>query len=160
MHRYLNQVNPVKYPSSVLQWYPVRVGDITSKYMALRTVIGKYLPLPSTPVPANNTRKAYGTVQLSFVSPVRVRISRNDVRSNRNNRSSVTSKPIHRCAKPQCTRSDSKNLDKSGRCFVGTSEHICVVSSIESSLHCLFDHPAGSRSTRKSTWSEWSTRSR
>jgi hypothetical protein len=36
--------------------------------MAIRNVIGKYLPLPTTPVPGNNTKKAYGTVQLSFVS--------------------------------------------------------------------------------------------
>ncbi|CAF4538304.1 unnamed protein product, partial [Rotaria magnacalcarata] len=41
-------------------------GDITSKYMAIRNVIGKYLPLPSTPVPGNNTKKAYGSVRLSF----------------------------------------------------------------------------------------------
>jgi hypothetical protein len=34
--------------------------------MASRNVIGKYLPLPTTPVPGNNTKKAYGTVQLSF----------------------------------------------------------------------------------------------
>jgi hypothetical protein len=43
-------------------------GDITSKYMAIRSVISKYLPLPTTPVPGNNTKKAYGSVQLSFVS--------------------------------------------------------------------------------------------
>ncbi|CAF3406638.1 unnamed protein product [Rotaria socialis] len=41
-------------------------GDITSKYMAIRNVIGKYLPLPSAPVPGNNTKKAYGSVRLSF----------------------------------------------------------------------------------------------
>ncbi|CAF0778296.1 unnamed protein product [Rotaria sordida] len=41
-------------------------GDITLKYMAIRTIIGNYLPLPSTPVPGNNTKKAYGTVRLSF----------------------------------------------------------------------------------------------
>ncbi|UJR28384.1 hypothetical protein I4U23_009625 [Adineta vaga] len=41
-------------------------GDITSKYMAIRTLIGKYLPLPSTPIPGNNTKKAYGSVQLTF----------------------------------------------------------------------------------------------
>ena len=35
--------------------------------MAIRDVIGKYLPLPSTPVPQNNTKKAYGSVELSFV---------------------------------------------------------------------------------------------
>jgi hypothetical protein len=34
--------------------------------MAIRTVIGKYSPLPPTPVPANNTKKAYGSVRLSF----------------------------------------------------------------------------------------------
>ena len=42
-------------------------GDITSKFIAIRNVIGKYLPLPSDPIPANNTKKAYGTVQLTFV---------------------------------------------------------------------------------------------
>jgi hypothetical protein len=36
--------------------------------MAIRSVIGKYLPLPPTPVPQNNTKKAYGTVHLTFVS--------------------------------------------------------------------------------------------
>ncbi|CAF2568611.1 unnamed protein product [Rotaria sp. Silwood2] len=41
-------------------------GDITLKYMAIRTIIGNYLPLPSTPVPGNNTKKAYGSVRLSF----------------------------------------------------------------------------------------------
>lgn len=41
-------------------------GDITSKYMAIRQVIGKYLPLPSAPIPGNNTKKAYGSVRLSF----------------------------------------------------------------------------------------------
>ncbi len=43
-------------------------GDITSKYMAIREVISKYLPLPPTPLPGNNTKKAYGSVRLSFVS--------------------------------------------------------------------------------------------
>ncbi|CAF0809116.1 unnamed protein product [Adineta steineri] len=41
-------------------------GDITSKYLAIRALIGKYSPLPSTPIPGNNTKKAYGSVQLSF----------------------------------------------------------------------------------------------
>ncbi len=44
------------------------VGDITSKFMAIRSVIGKYLPLPTTPIPTNNTKKAYGSVQMTFVS--------------------------------------------------------------------------------------------
>ncbi len=41
--------------------------------MAIRSVIGKYLPLPPAPVPGNNTKKAYGTVQLSFVSFIKIR---------------------------------------------------------------------------------------
>lgn len=40
--------------------------------MAIRKVISNYLPLPPTPVPANNTKKAYGTVRLSFVSIYRI----------------------------------------------------------------------------------------
>jgi hypothetical protein len=36
--------------------------------MAIRSVIGKYLPLPTTPIPTNNTKKAYGSVQMTFVS--------------------------------------------------------------------------------------------
>jgi hypothetical protein len=41
--------------------------------MAIRSVIGKYLPLPPDPVPKNNTKKAYGTVQLSFVSFIQIK---------------------------------------------------------------------------------------
>jgi len=41
--------------------------------MAIRSVIGKYLPLPPDPVPKNNTKKAYGTVQLSFVSFIEIK---------------------------------------------------------------------------------------
>jgi hypothetical protein len=41
--------------------------------MAIRSVIGKYLPLPSIPVPANNTKKAYGSVRLAFVSFIKMR---------------------------------------------------------------------------------------
>jgi hypothetical protein len=40
--------------------------------MAIREVISKYSPLPPTPVPGNNTKKAYGTVQLSFVSFLKI----------------------------------------------------------------------------------------
>jgi hypothetical protein len=52
--------------------YRYFLGDITSKYMAIRSVIGKYLPLPSIPVPANNTKKAYGSVRLAFVSFIKM----------------------------------------------------------------------------------------
>lgn len=45
----------------------LKKGDITSKFLAIRNVIGKYLPLPSSPIPTNNTKKAYGTVELTFV---------------------------------------------------------------------------------------------
>jgi hypothetical protein len=45
--------------------------------MAIRNVIGKYLPLPPDPVPKNNTKKAYGTVQLTFVSFIRMKRIRN-----------------------------------------------------------------------------------
>jgi hypothetical protein len=41
--------------------------------MAIRSEIGKYLPLPPTPVPGNNTKKAYGCVRLSFVSFIQMR---------------------------------------------------------------------------------------
>ena len=41
--------------------------------MAIRNVIGKYLPLPPDPIPANNTKKAYGPVQLSFVSRLQMK---------------------------------------------------------------------------------------
>jgi hypothetical protein len=39
--------------------------------MAIREVISKYLPLPPMPVPGNNTKKAYGSVRLSFVSYIK-----------------------------------------------------------------------------------------
>ncbi len=45
--------------------------------MAIRNVIGKYLPLPPDPVPKNNTKKAYGTVQLTFVSFIQMKRMRN-----------------------------------------------------------------------------------
>ncbi|XP_023159791.2 beta-galactosidase [Drosophila hydei] len=39
-------------------------GDPTLKYMALRQIIGRYLPLPDIPVPAPVPKRAYGTVRL------------------------------------------------------------------------------------------------
>ena len=42
-------------------------GDITLKYLALRDVISKYLPLPSVPIPANQTKFAYGKVLMTYV---------------------------------------------------------------------------------------------
>jgi len=39
-------------------------GDLTEKYWAIRDVVGKYLPLPDGPGPANTTKAAYGTVPL------------------------------------------------------------------------------------------------
>ena len=43
-------------------------GDITDKYMAIRSAISKYLPLPQVPIPANSTKVAYGRVQMAYVS--------------------------------------------------------------------------------------------
>ncbi|KAH8417408.1 hypothetical protein KR222_010567 [Zaprionus bogoriensis] len=39
-------------------------GDPTPKYMALRRIIGRYLPLPEIPVPPPVPKRAYGTVRL------------------------------------------------------------------------------------------------
>ncbi len=73
---------PISEPGLLLfsyEWKPTHEclsiceGDITSKFMAIRSVIGKYLPLPPDPVPKNNTKKAYGTVQLSFVSFIQIK---------------------------------------------------------------------------------------
>ena len=41
--------------------------------MAIRDEIGKHLPLPPNPVPGNNTKKAYGNIQLAFVSFIQMR---------------------------------------------------------------------------------------
>ncbi|GAB6026784.1 hypothetical protein CHUAL_013281 [Chamberlinius hualienensis] len=40
-------------------------GDTTDKYFILRNVIAKYMPLPDDPVPANDTKEAYGEVTLN-----------------------------------------------------------------------------------------------
>lgn len=42
-------------------------GDITQKYLALRKVIGEYLPLPNVPMPKNQTKYAYGKVKMTYV---------------------------------------------------------------------------------------------
>lgn len=39
-------------------------GDPTPKYMAIRQIIGRYLPLPDMPVPTPVPKRAYGTVRL------------------------------------------------------------------------------------------------
>ncbi|XP_017848492.1 beta-galactosidase [Drosophila busckii] len=39
-------------------------GDPTPKYMALRQIIGRYLPLPTIPVPKPVPKRAYGLVQM------------------------------------------------------------------------------------------------
>ena len=43
-------------------------GDITNKYMAIRSAISKYLPLPQVPIPANSTKVAYGRIQMAYAS--------------------------------------------------------------------------------------------
>ncbi len=53
--------------------------------MAIRNVISKYLPLPPDPVPKNNTKKAYGTVQLTFVSWTMIKKIKGLLLSFRNN---------------------------------------------------------------------------
>jgi hypothetical protein len=54
--------------------------------MAIRQVIGKYLPLPSAPIPGNNTKKAYGSVRLSFVGFTKIRrLQKNFLLSYSNN---------------------------------------------------------------------------
>lgn len=40
-------------------------GDPTSKYQALRRIIGRYLPLPNIPVPSPVPKKSYGSVRLT-----------------------------------------------------------------------------------------------
>ncbi|XP_017109202.2 beta-galactosidase [Drosophila bipectinata] len=40
-------------------------GDPTSKYQALRRIIGRYLPLPNVPVPDPVPKKDYGSVRLT-----------------------------------------------------------------------------------------------
>jgi beta-galactosidase len=66
MHRFLKRVDFVHLQQLISR--DRHLGDITSKYLAIRQVIGKYFLLPSTPIPTNNTKKAYGTIQLSLVS--------------------------------------------------------------------------------------------
>jgi len=43
-------------------------GDVTPKYMELRESISKYFPLPKVPIPANQTKKAYGKVRMNLHS--------------------------------------------------------------------------------------------
>ncbi|XP_030374180.1 beta-galactosidase [Scaptodrosophila lebanonensis] len=48
-------------------------GDVTSKYQTLRSIIGRYIPLPDVPVPQPSPKRAYGIVRLtsccSLLSP-------------------------------------------------------------------------------------------
>ena len=45
-------------------------GDPTSKYFAIRNVVGKYLPLPNVPLPIMQPKAAYGVVSLPSAVPV------------------------------------------------------------------------------------------
>eukprot|EP00057_Strongylocentrotus_purpuratus_P033676 XP_792349.2 PREDICTED: beta-galactosidase [Strongylocentrotus purpuratus] len=45
-------------------------GDPTPKYMAIRNVIGKYLPLPAGPIPPPTKKYAYGVVEMEFTATI------------------------------------------------------------------------------------------
>ncbi|XP_060086081.1 beta-galactosidase-like [Ylistrum balloti] len=50
-------------------------GDITDKYLELRQIISKYLPLPDMPIPSSTPKAKYGQVQMTFVSTLQDAIS-------------------------------------------------------------------------------------
>lgn len=46
-------------------------GDITQKYLAIRESISKYMPLPKVNIPANQTKTAYGKVEMKWSNPLK-----------------------------------------------------------------------------------------
>ncbi|EDV94965.1 GH23545 [Drosophila grimshawi] len=63
-----NDNNPGKYIADITSYdydAPMtEAGDPTPKYMALRRIISRYLPLPDVPVPMPVPKRAYGKVRL------------------------------------------------------------------------------------------------
>ncbi|XP_033762094.1 beta-galactosidase-like [Pecten maximus] len=50
-------------------------GDITDKYLELRQIISKYLPLPDIPIPPSTPKANYGEVQMKFVATLQDALS-------------------------------------------------------------------------------------
>lgn len=50
-------------------------GDITDKYLEIRQVISKYLPVPDMPIPHSTPKANYGPVQMKFVSTLQDALS-------------------------------------------------------------------------------------
>lgn len=71
---YSNGADPPFYlaqPTSYDYDAPIsEAGDITQKYIALRQSISKYLPLPDVPIPANQTKAAYGKIKMTYHTPL------------------------------------------------------------------------------------------
>lgn len=63
-----NDVGPGNYVADITSYdydAPMtEAGDPTPKYMALRRIISRYLPLPDFPVPPSTPKRSYGTVRL------------------------------------------------------------------------------------------------
>ncbi|XP_017111219.1 beta-galactosidase [Drosophila elegans] len=85
-----NEIGPGNYMADITSYdydAPMtEAGDPTPKYMALRRIIARYLPLPNQPVPGPVPKRAYGTVRLisccSLLSPdARNRLSTGFVQS-------------------------------------------------------------------------------
>lgn len=72
-----NDIGPGNYLADVTSYdydAPMtEAGDPTTKYIALRRIISRYLPLPDIPVPVSTPKAAYGTVRMlgcsSLLSP-------------------------------------------------------------------------------------------
>ncbi|XP_059174635.1 beta-galactosidase-like [Physella acuta] len=45
-------------------------GDITPKFYAMRDIIAKYLPLPSSPIPPSTNKTKYGEIPIEFVCTI------------------------------------------------------------------------------------------
>ncbi|KAH8243823.1 hypothetical protein KR032_010419 [Drosophila birchii] len=64
-----NEIGPGNYLADITSYdydAPMtEAGDPTPKYMALRRIIARYLPLPNVPVPEPVPKRAYGTVRLA-----------------------------------------------------------------------------------------------
>jgi len=45
-------------------------GDLTRKFYAIRDIVSKYLPLPTTPIPDNSDKGNYGAVPMKFISSI------------------------------------------------------------------------------------------
>ncbi|EDV41992.1 uncharacterized protein Dana_GF17225 [Drosophila ananassae] len=58
--QYLADITSYDYDAPMTE-----AGDPTSKYQALRRIIGRYLPLPNIPVPSPVPKKGYGSVRLT-----------------------------------------------------------------------------------------------